>query len=64
MSVKDYKPVKREWQRVRIPLADFSSSASDQPRVDLTRLIGVQICFEWESMEGTVYVSGLAFEAD
>ena len=30
--------------------------------IDLTRIVRIQIAFEWEDMAGMVYVDGFAFE--
>jgi len=62
VDIEDYKTVTAGWQRVVIPLDDFHVTEGAQQTVDLTRIILVQIVFEWEDMAGMVYVDGFAFE--
>jgi hypothetical protein len=62
VDIEDYVMVSTDWQRVEIPLTDFHVTGGSQQTVDLTRIIRVQIAFEWEDMAGMVYVDGFAFE--
>jgi hypothetical protein len=61
VDIEDYKTVTTGWQRVVIPLDDFHVKGGPQT-IDRTRIIRVQIVFEWENMAGMVYVDGFAFE--
>ncbi len=62
VDIEKYVTVNTGWQRAEIPLTDFRASPWDQQLIDLTRIIRVQIAFEWEDMAGMVYVDGFAFE--
>lgn len=57
VDIEDYAPLTREWQTVSVPLARFSEQG-----VDLTHLKEFQVVFEWERMEGTVYIDDVGFE--
>jgi hypothetical protein len=62
VDIEDYVTVTTGWRRVEISLVDFHAKGSEQQTVDLTRIVRVQIAFEWEDMGGMVYVDGFAFE--
>ncbi len=49
--------VTTEWQQVRIPLSEFSKCG-----VDLSSVFWFQIVFEWENMNGTIYIDDIKFE--
>jgi hypothetical protein len=57
VDVEDYAPLTNRWQKVSIPLARFSEQG-----LDLTHLKEFQVVFEWEPMEGTVFIDDPAFE--
>ena len=52
------------WQRVEIPLDDFHIMGSTAQTIDCSKIVRLQICFEWEEMAGMIYVDGFAFESD
>jgi len=62
VDIEDYMTVKTNWQRVEIPLTDFHVEGGSGQTIDLTRIVLVQIVFEWKDMAGMVYVDGFAFE--
>jgi len=62
VGIENYVTVPTNWQRVEIPLTHFHVQGGSQQTIDLTRIIRVQIVFEWEDMAGMVYVDGFAFE--
>ncbi len=62
VDIEDYVTVDTNWKRVEIPLTDFHVMESSEQTIDLTRIIRVQVVFEWEDMAGMVYVDGFAFE--
>jgi hypothetical protein len=63
VDIEEYVTVvNTDWQRVEIPLTDFHVTGSSQQTIDLTRIIRVQIVFEWDDMAGMIYVDGFAFE--
>jgi len=55
VNVEDYREVTRDWQHISIPLQNFGHD------IDLTSLATLQIAFEWEPMEGTVYLDNIQF---
>ena len=57
VDVEDYALLTNEWQTVSVPLSRFSEQG-----VDLTHLKEFQVVFEWEQMEGTIYVDDVGFE--
>jgi len=62
VDIENYTTVTTNWQRVEIPLTDFHVAEGSQQTIDLTRILRVEIAFEWENMAGMVYVDGFAFE--
>jgi len=56
VDIEDYVTVTQSWQRVNIPLADFSSRG-----IDLSCLMELQFVFEWELMSGVIYIDEIAF---
>jgi RHS repeat-associated protein len=57
VRAKEFSPLTTSWQEIRIPLEKYASQG-----VDLSHLEAIQIVFEWEKMEGTIYVSEIYFE--
>jgi hypothetical protein len=62
VDIEDYLTVTNAWQRVEIPLIEFHAKGETEETVDLTRIVRLQICFEWADMAGMVFVDGFAFE--
>jgi hypothetical protein len=63
VDIEDYvKETTTNWQRAEIPPTDFRDPWGHQQPIDLTRILRVEIAFEWENMAGMVYVDGFAFE--
>jgi hypothetical protein len=62
VDIEDYVTVTTNWQRAEIPPTDFRDPWGHQQPIDLTRILRVEIAFEWENMAGMVYVDGFAFE--
>jgi RHS repeat-associated protein len=56
VNIENYVPITTSWQRVSIPLKDFSDQG-----LDITNLSHLQLAFEWEEMEGTVYLDDIRF---
>jgi RHS repeat-associated protein len=52
-----YAQASLDWQTVEIPLRDFKE-------VDLHNLTGLSMVFEWETMDGSLYVRDLAFRPE
>lgn len=61
VDIENCVKVKTSWQRVEIPLTDFHVTGSSGQDIGLTRIVRVQIVFEWDDMAGMVYVDGFAF---
>jgi RHS repeat-associated protein len=49
-------PITTSWQEIYIPLEKFASQG-----VDLSHLEALQLDFEWEKMEGTIYIGEIRF---
>jgi hypothetical protein len=62
VDIEAYVTVDTSWKRAEIPMADFRDPWSQQQTIDLTRIVRVEIAFEWEDMAGMIYVDGFAFE--
>jgi hypothetical protein len=58
VEIEDYLEVTTEWQLVEIPLADFAELG-----IDLTRIRYLQFAFEWDEMEGTIYLDDIQFSS-
>ena len=56
LHIENYKTVTTSWQRVDIPLIDFSSQG-----LNLTRVRELGFAFEWETMSGTIYLDNVEF---
>ncbi|MBE9595204.1 MAG: hypothetical protein IMF19_17200 [Proteobacteria bacterium] len=56
---KDFAPITASWQEIHIPLEKFASQG-----VDLSHLEAIQIVFEWEEMNGTIYIAKIYFEGN
>jgi PKD repeat protein len=56
VDVESYVPITTDWQKVEIPLYEFSSRG-----VDLTHLLELRFAFQWEDMGGIVYVDNIEF---
>jgi hypothetical protein len=54
INIETYGPVTQDWGCINIPLQDFGG-------VYLTSLETLQIAFEWEPMQGTVYLDNIQF---
>jgi hypothetical protein len=55
INIETYHEVTRDWQNISIPLQNFGHD------IDLTSLATLQIAFEWEQMQGTVYLDNIQF---
>lgn len=56
VDITDYATIDTEWQPVEIPLTEFSSQG-----LDLASLAHLQVAFEWEDMDGTVFLDDISF---
>jgi hypothetical protein len=56
VNIEDYVSVTTFWQWVRIPLEDFAALG-----VNITDSSYFQVVFEWEEMEGTIYLDDIQF---
>lgn len=56
--IEQYVPITTSWQKVTIPLAEFSNQG-----IDLTHLQELQIVFEWEDMCGTIWIDNIHFSS-
>lgn len=56
VDIEDYVPVTASWQKVDIPLKDFAVQG-----VNITSLSYFQVVFEWEEMNGTIYLDDIQF---
>ena len=56
VDIEKYTPVTTSWQRVTIPLSDFTKQG-----IDLTRLSDFRVIFESEVMSGTIYLDDVQF---
>lgn len=54
VDLEKYAQASLDWQTIEIPLRDFKE-------VDLDNLTGLSMVFEWEAMDGSLYVRDLAF---
>lgn len=57
-------PVTAGWQRLALPLSDFRVQGGEAQTLKLACIQEISFCFEWGQMTGTVFVDGIAFEAD
>ena len=55
VNIETYGKVTRDWQHICIPLRAFEYSTS------LSSTATLQIAFEWEAMQGTVYLDNIQF---
>jgi len=58
VDIEKYVTVTTSWQKVTIPLSEFSNQG-----VDLTHLQEIQIVFEWENMSGTIWIDNIQFNS-
>ncbi|MGA9348672.1 MAG: carbohydrate binding domain-containing protein, partial [Anaerolineae bacterium] len=56
VNIEDHIIVTTSWQRVDILLEDFAAKG-----IDFANLAYFQVIFEWEGMEGTVYLDNIQF---
>jgi RHS repeat-associated protein len=56
---KDFAPITASWQEIHIPLEKFASQGAD-----LSHLEAIQLVFEWEEMNGTIYIAKIYFEGN
>jgi len=56
VDIEDYITLTTAWQRVDIPLEDFAVKG-----IDLTSLAYFQVVFEWEEVEGIIYLDNIQF---
>ena len=56
VNIEDYVPITASWQKVDIPLKDFAVQG-----VNITSLSYFQVVFEWEEMNGTIYLDDIQF---
>lgn len=57
MRANEFRTLTTSWQTIRLPLGKFASDG-----IDLSHLEALQIDFEWEEMNGTIYVAEIQFE--
>ncbi|ODS41551.1 MAG: hypothetical protein A7315_05765 [Candidatus Altiarchaeales archaeon WOR_SM1_79] len=57
VDIEDYVPVTSFWQKVVIPLEDFEVQG-----VNITNLSYFQIVWEWQEMNGTIYLDDIEFD--
>lgn len=57
VTTKDIAQVSKAWQDIRIPLKKFSDQS-----IDSSHLENLQVVFEWERMNGTIYIEKIRFE--
>jgi len=58
IDVENYTLISNSWQKVSIPLSEFSTQG-----VDITHLEEFQVVFEWDRMSGTIFIDNLAFSS-
>jgi RHS repeat-associated protein len=56
VDIVNYVPVTASWQKVDIPLEDFAVQG-----VNITNLSYFEVMFEWEEMNGTIYLDDVLF---
>jgi hypothetical protein len=56
VDIENYATITTSWQEVNIPLIDFVKQG-----IDISRLNALKIVFEWEDMEGTIYIDDIQF---
>lgn len=57
MRTKELEPLTREWKTIRLPLAFYTEHG-----IDLSHIESLQIVFEWNEQQGTIYVDDIGFE--
>jgi len=57
VDIENYVTVSHNWKTVSIPLNDFASQD-----IDLTHLREMQIVYEWEKAEGSIYLDNIRFK--
>jgi RHS repeat-associated protein len=57
VDVEEYAPITVSWQKIDVPLEDFIKQG-----IDATDLRYVQLAFEWEQLQGTVYLDDVQLE--
>jgi RHS repeat-associated protein len=56
VDIENYVPVTASWQKVDIPLGDFAVQG-----VNISNLSHFEVMFEWEEMNGTIYLDDMLF---
>ena len=54
VNIEGYIPITTSWQKVNMPLEDFALQG-----VNITNLSYFQMVFEWEEMDGTIYLDDI-----
>jgi hypothetical protein len=58
VDVENYTLISSSWQKVSIPLSEFSTQG-----VDITHLEAFEMVFEWDRMSGIIFIDNLAFSS-
>jgi hypothetical protein len=63
-NVEEVTPVTQSWQRVVIPLSDFTESQEPHQQIDLHNIQRIQILFEWYSQptSGSIFIDDLCVQ--
>ncbi len=56
LDLEEYVDISTSWQKVNIPLIDFVKQG-----VDISLLKMFKIVFEWDDMDGTIYIDDIKF---
>ena len=51
-------PIEENWRTLRLPLDHYARRG-----VDLSRLVSLELVFEWNEQSGTMYVDDVRFES-
>ncbi|MCK5306419.1 MAG: hypothetical protein KAJ66_04730 [Candidatus Omnitrophica bacterium] len=57
VDLEKYVNVKTSWQKVNIPLIDFIKQGTDISRLTMFKMV-----FEWDDMEGTIFIDDIKFD--
>lgn len=56
VDIRDYITLRNNWHYVKIPLMDFAAQG-----LDLSKLLRLEIVFEWQIMSGIVFIDNIEF---
>jgi len=56
VNLEQYTTSSKDWQLVQIPLNDFIKRG-----IDVSHLQGIALVFEWQKMNGSLYIDDIAF---